>query len=91
MPRNRFDQASRSAAKLDAVGFLCWLLRETPATLPFPGEPDRPCDTIAWLGDPDPAIHLLDPHPGDAIIASSPPSARAVRLRTDTAASVPGE
>jgi hypothetical protein len=63
---NRFDQASRYAAKLDAVGFLCWLRGETPAqllfrtwldtrTLPFPGDPERTCDTVAWLADADPA------------------------------------
>jgi hypothetical protein len=66
MPRNRFDQASRYGAKLDAVGFLCWRLREDPATLryrgwldtralAFPGDPERICDTVAWLGDADPA------------------------------------
>jgi hypothetical protein len=49
MSPNRFDQASRYAAKLDAVGFLGWLLREDAAelrfrlwldtrTLPFPGD-----------------------------------------------------
>src|SRR5262249_56603993 len=67
MPPNRFDQASRYAAKLDAVGFLSWLLREDAAelrfrlwldtrTLPFPGDPERTCDTVAWLGDADPAV-----------------------------------
>jgi hypothetical protein len=67
MPANRFDQASRYAAKLDAIAFLCWLLREDPAglrfrtwldtrTLPFPGDPERTCDTVAWLADADPAV-----------------------------------
>jgi hypothetical protein len=69
MPANRYDQACRYAAKkLDVPGFLAWLLRE-PAesvrflqwldtrTLPFPGEPDRTCDTVARLADDDPAMH----------------------------------
>jgi hypothetical protein len=72
MPPNRFDQASRYAAKLDAVGFLAWLLREDPVevrfrlwldtrTLPFPGDPERTCDTVAWLSDPDPAVEWALP------------------------------
>jgi len=64
MPPNRYDQACRYAAKkLDVPGFLAWLLREPAAavrflqwldtrTLPFPGEPDRTCDTVARLDDP---------------------------------------
>jgi hypothetical protein len=48
---------------MDADGFLRWLFG-VPAlplpfrawldtrTLPFPGEPDRICDTVAWLGRP---------------------------------------
>jgi hypothetical protein len=67
MPLNRYDQGSRYLAKLDPIGLLCWLLRETPAelrfrmwldtrTLPFPGDPERTCDTVAWLGDADPAV-----------------------------------
>src|SRR6185437_8001072 len=55
-----FDQAARFAVKLDPVGFLRWLLpgldtdliftrwRETQ-TIPFPGQPDRRCDTVAEL------------------------------------------
>ncbi|HEY7426781.1 MAG TPA: hypothetical protein VH682_21270 [Gemmataceae bacterium] len=72
MSPNRFDQASRYAAKLDAVGFLCWLLREDVAELrfrlwldtrmlPFPGDPERTCDTVAWLGDADPAVEWAVP------------------------------
>jgi len=72
MPPNRFDQASRYAAKLDAVGFLAWLLKEEPTevrfrlwldtrTLPFPGDPERTCDTVAWLSDADPAIEWALP------------------------------
>jgi len=67
MPPNRFDQASRYTAKLNASGFLGWLLREDAAelrfrawldtrTLPFPGDPERTCDTVAWLEDADPAV-----------------------------------
>lgn len=55
-----FDKAARFAVKLDAVGFLSWLLPgldpdlrftrwlETQ-TIPFPGQPDRRCDTVAEL------------------------------------------
>jgi hypothetical protein len=67
MPPNRFDQACRYLAKLDPVALLCWLLRKTPEqlrfrtwldtrTLPFPGDPERTCDTVAWLGSADPAV-----------------------------------
>jgi len=57
---NVYDQAARFAAKLDPGGFLRWLLAgfdpdltftrwlETQ-TIPFPGEPDRRCDTVAEL------------------------------------------
>ncbi len=64
MARNRFDQASRYAAKLDAIGFLRWLLTDPGVaflrwldthTLPFPGDPERTCDTVACLGDGDDA------------------------------------
>lgn len=66
MPVNPYDQASRYTAKLNAVGLLCWLLNEDAATLgfhgwldtrtlPFPGDPERTCDTVAWLGDADSA------------------------------------
>ncbi len=62
MPANHFDQASRYTAKLDPPGFLRWLMNQ-PAlpvrfdgwldtrTVPFPGEPDRVCDTVAGLTD----------------------------------------
>ncbi|MBL8795192.1 MAG: hypothetical protein JNM56_14905 [Planctomycetia bacterium] len=64
MTQNRFDQASRYAAKLDPHGFLIWLFAPEPLpllffgwldtrTLPFPGDPDRTCDTVAWLAQPD--------------------------------------
>jgi hypothetical protein len=63
MSRNRFDQASRYAAKLEPADFLAWLLG-VPAlplpfagwldtrTLPFPGDPERTCDTVACLAGP---------------------------------------
>ena len=65
MPLNRFDQASRYAAKLNAAGYVSWLLSEPLAalryqgwldtrTLPFPGDPERICDTVAHLRDADP-------------------------------------
>src|SRR5689334_5670818 len=55
-----FDQAARFLIKLDPGGFLHWLIaslqgvllfsrwRDTQ-TIPFPGEPDRRCDTVAEL------------------------------------------
>jgi hypothetical protein len=60
MPANPFDQGARYTAKLDPPGFLAWLLPGTEATLtfqgwldtrsiPFPGDPDRICDTVAAL------------------------------------------
>jgi hypothetical protein len=61
---NHFDQASRFAAKLDAIGFLRWLL-DDPAgryrfrrwldarRLPFPGDPEGFCDTVAEIDDRD--------------------------------------
>jgi hypothetical protein len=63
MATNPFDQASRYLAKLDPPAFLGWLLRLTPAQLVFrrwldtrllrfPGEPERTCDTVAFLEDP---------------------------------------
>jgi hypothetical protein len=72
MKTRRYDQACRYAAKLDAVGLLCWLVGETPAelrfrtwldarTLPWPGDPERTCDTVAWLGDADPAVEWAVP------------------------------
>ncbi len=59
MAINHFDQASRYAAKRDPAGLLCWLLGATiqfvrwldARSLPFPGEPDRTCDTVACLSD----------------------------------------
>lgn len=55
---NDFDQAARYTAKLDPPGFLRWLLPRLRTDLifrgwldtrrlPFPGEKDRICDTVA--------------------------------------------
>src|SRR4051812_15350175 len=56
---NPYDQAARYAARLlDPLGFLRWLLAEVflawewrgwldTQTVPFPGEPERRCDTVA--------------------------------------------
>lgn len=57
---NHYDQAARYAVKLDANGFLAWLLPGLDPdlrfarwldtqTIPFPGDPDRRCDTVAEL------------------------------------------
>jgi hypothetical protein len=59
---NHFDQASRYVAKLDPVGFLRWLCGEETGqhhfrrwldtrTIPFPGHPERTCDTVAEVLD----------------------------------------
>src|SRR5262249_31174521 len=61
MARNVYDQAARYVAKLDPASFLRWLLRMASVLfhrwldtrqLPFPGEADRICDTVACLEDP---------------------------------------
>ena len=60
MSVNHFDQASRYGAKLNAGAFTTWLLGGLPPglafrgwldtrTIPFPGDPDRICDTVAAL------------------------------------------
>lgn len=60
-----FDQAARYGAKLDPPGFFSWLLPEGDVkptfrgwldtrTIPFPGEPDRVCDTVAELAHENP-------------------------------------
>lgn len=62
MAQNVYDQASRYLAKRDPSGMLCWLLKVSPQEMvfrrwldtrliPFPGEPDRFCDTVAFLED----------------------------------------
>jgi hypothetical protein len=60
MPINPYDKASRYAAKLDPRGFLSWLLGVAllfrawldTRRLSFPGQPDRTCDTVAHVEDP---------------------------------------
>ncbi|MDQ2730569.1 MAG: hypothetical protein M3Y56_02830, partial [Armatimonadota bacterium] len=59
---NDFDQASRFAVRMDPMGFLRWLVPDLPSTIvfqrwldtrtvPFPGEGDRACDTVAEFID----------------------------------------
>jgi hypothetical protein len=62
MTPNPFDQGARYVAKLDPPGFLWWLV---PAliwplefhgwldsrSIPFPGDPERVCDTVAGIAD----------------------------------------
>ncbi len=59
-PTNVYDQASRFAIKLAPIGLLHWRLPCLDADLvfsrwletqhvPFPGEPDRRCDTVAEM------------------------------------------
>jgi hypothetical protein len=60
MPEHHYDKASRSAVKMDAPGFLSWLLELPPERfafrgwldargIAFPGDPDRINDTVARL------------------------------------------
>jgi hypothetical protein len=57
-----YDQTSRFVLRLDAVPLLLWLLGTTAAevrfvgwldtrSVPWPGQPDRTCDTVAALRD----------------------------------------
>jgi hypothetical protein len=57
-----YDQLCRFLLRLDEVALLCWLLRLRPAAvaferwldtrgLPWPGQPERICDSVAWLPD----------------------------------------
>jgi hypothetical protein len=59
---NVYDQASRFLLRLGAQAWLLWLLGAKPEevgfvcwldtrALPWPGQPDRTCDTVAWLSD----------------------------------------
>jgi hypothetical protein len=72
MSANPFDQASRYLAKLDPPAFFAWLLRLgddrfcfrgwiDARQVRFPGDPDRTCDTVAFLEEvlqiaPDPEM-----------------------------------
>jgi hypothetical protein len=60
MPQTDLDKASRYAAKIDSMGFVCWILglpadkfrfRDWLDTrkIAFPGDPDRTGDTVASL------------------------------------------
>src|SRR4051812_40352111 len=60
MTANPYDQACRYLAKLEPAAFLGWLLGLKPAAfrfrpwldarrVRFPGEPERTCDTVAFL------------------------------------------
>jgi hypothetical protein len=62
MTPNPFDQGARYVAKLDPPGFLHWLVRALTSPLefhgwldsrsiPFPGDPERICDTVAAIAD----------------------------------------
>ena len=64
MTANVFDQAARYCVQSDPPGFLRWVMPGLdPAlrfrgwldtrTLPFPGTPDRTCDTVAELAEDD--------------------------------------
>jgi hypothetical protein len=59
---NVYDQASQFLLDLDPLALLCWLLRVAAGALtfdrwlntrsiPWPGQPDRFCDTVAELRD----------------------------------------
>ena len=71
MPQNPFDQASRYVAKLDPPALLAWLFDGADAaefrgwldarTLPFPGDPERVCDTVAWLRERGAAVDWAVP------------------------------
>ena len=62
MTPNPYDQACRYLLRLCPVPLLAWLLRLAPAQIdfvewldtqqiPWPGQPDRTCDTVAHLRD----------------------------------------
>ena len=64
MPENIYDQACRYLLHVCAAPLLSWLLRLAPGrldfvgwldtrALPWPGQPDRICDTVAYLRDRD--------------------------------------
>lgn len=60
LPPNPYDQAARFLFRLDPTGSFCWLLavvrpafrfagRLDTGSVPFPGDPERTCDTVADL------------------------------------------
>jgi hypothetical protein len=82
MAVNVYDQAARYLIKLEPPDFFAWLARLPQfslifrewldtRTLPFPGVPDRTCDTVAALEEPgqgtEPIAYVVEaqsePHP----------------------------
>src|SRR4051812_48252392 len=82
MTANPYDQACRNLLRLFAGPLLAWLMRIPQQFLdfvgwldtrgiPWPGQPDRTCDTVAYLRDTDaggvpwavPVEFQLDPDP----------------------------
>src|SRR5947209_1819811 len=62
VPTNPFDKACRYCVQSDPIGFIRWLIPGISPTLkfrgwldtrtlPFPGSPDRTCDTVAELAE----------------------------------------
>jgi hypothetical protein len=62
MPPDPYDRSSRYLLRRNAFAFLAWLLGLRQADLefvqwldtrrlPWHGQPDRSCDTVAWLRD----------------------------------------
>jgi len=62
MPPDPYDRSSRYLLRRNALALLAWLLGLRQAELefvqwldtrrlPWPGQPDRSCDTVAWLRD----------------------------------------
>ncbi len=86
---NVYDQGARYTLRLDIPGLLPWLLQPPLAatllfrdwldtrSVPYPGEPDRVCDTVAALDS------LVDPHWLGALLMDpqTRPDPR-IRLRT---------
>jgi hypothetical protein len=63
MPFGPYDRSSRYLLRQNALSLSAWLLGLTEAQLefvqwldtrrlPWPGQPDHTCDTVAWLHDP---------------------------------------
>jgi len=62
MPPDPYDRSSRYLVRRNALALLAWLMDLQEAglefvqwldtrRLPWPGQPDRSCDTVAWLRD----------------------------------------
>src|SRR4051794_22716153 len=98
---NDYDQAARFAAKGDPAGFLRWLVPGLPPglevrgwldarTLPFPGEPDRVCDTVAELSDPSEPSAGSDSSATVSQTRSGSPGKGSVRASSQPRTSRPG-